>query len=180
MPASASRLRLTQQWICCHCCSAKGLTRTLLGCLHFYCFTSLFFFFTPVYNLLRIVKHQHSIRKLLQFLGTVLVYFTHPLPSLLLKKKCTLRRFFTPLCAPVKQWVINWVFCLVRRWDIIYSTPSASATLSIIVQSWYTFLWLFSFPLCIWAHTPICWHIGLVISLPSPSCCQDMLTQHVA
>lgn len=66
-----------------------------------------FFFFTPVYNLLRIVKHQHSIRKLLQFLGTVLVYFTHPLPSLLLKKKCTLRRFFTPLCAPVKQWVIN-------------------------------------------------------------------------
>lgn len=48
-----------------------------------------FFFsphFTPVYNLLRIVKHQHSIRKLLQFLAMVLVYFTHPFPHLLLKK----------------------------------------------------------------------------------------------
>lgn len=58
----------------------------------------LIFFFTPVYNLLRIVKHQHSIRKLLQFLGTVLVYFTHPLPSLLLKKVYFAPFLYTSMC----------------------------------------------------------------------------------
>lgn len=134
-------------------------------CLAAFAFIVLLFrtFFAPIYNLLSIVKHQHSIRKLLHFLGMIIVYFT-PYPSLAQKKSV--------LCSVslhlhlFGQCVSNRVFCLLKEIYYLLNSICKGNIKRKCTEPVNLFVTTLPFPSpsCFDAHSAICRHIGRVTS----------------